>query len=86
MDKTILARVEAALASHDDAFGEMLVAALGNHVGYIYLRTACIAQVMGVSLSTMWNKHGKQALEDFERDMLATAPADATHTLIRGSK
>ncbi len=71
MDRNTLESVEKALAPLDIMFGQLLATTLGSHVGYAYLRTACVAYTMGESLPATWRKHGKPLLDAMEKELAA---------------
>jgi hypothetical protein len=53
----------------DENFARMLDAAVKTPRGYAYIRTAVVAQMMGVSLSHCWNTHGKDLLAILEQQV-----------------
>lgn len=53
----------------DDGLREMVMAALCSPTGYAYIRTACTAAMMRVSLATTWKNHGKALLDRMYEEM-----------------
>lgn len=54
----------------DPEFKTLIDYAISTPRGYAYVRTACVAAMMGVSLDHEWRKHGKALLASIEDAIL----------------
>lgn len=61
----------------DPAFKTLVDCAISTPRGYAYVRTACVAAMMGVSLDYEWRKHGKALLAAIEKARRAAEGRDA---------
>lgn len=53
----------------DEGLRGLLHAALSTPTGYAYVRVACVAACMGVSLATCWKNNGAKLLDDLEKSI-----------------
>ena len=70
--------VGAEVLRDDKELANMIECALSTPLGYAYIRTACVACFMGVSLATTWKKHGSRLLETMEAEIASERRALAS--------